>query len=372
MVLDLFVDTIRTPLAFLVVLGVLIFIHEMGHYVAARWRGVHVDAFSIGFGRAIASWHDRRGTEWKLSWIPLGGYVKLHGQAPNEELPEAQRTIERVGQTFHDKPVGDRAIIVAAGPIANFLLAILLFAGLYGIHGVPRGLTAVAAVTQGSPAERSGILPGDVILALDGQRISRFEEVQRHIQPRADQRVVIRVQRAGAELELEAVPEASRGRDGQSIGILGLQGGQARMERLGVFEALWAGTLQTADVSWSTLYGIGEMIAGTRSARDLGGPIRIAEVSGQAATLGLPALINLMALLSVSLALLNLFPVPMLDGGHLLFYSVEAIRGRPLPPRILEFGFRAGFAVLIGLFLFATWNDVAHGSIGRWVVGLVG
>lgn len=369
--LDFIPDALRTVLAFLGVLGVLIFIHEMGHYAAARWRGVHVDAFSIGFGRALASWNDRHGTEWRLGWIPLGGYVKLHGQAPLADLPEAERTSERPGQTFHDKPVADRAIIVAAGPVANFLLAILLFAALYATHGVPRGLTSISAVTPGMPAELAGVQVGDAILALDGKVVGRFEEIQRYIQPRFGQTIVLRIERDGERRELPVVPAARAGSEAQPVGVLGIQGGQARLERLDPLSALWTGVTQTVDVSRTTLVAIGEMLAGTRSPRELGGPIRIAEVSGEAATLGIVPLVNLMALLSVSLGLLNLFPIPLLDGGHLVFYAAEAIRGRPLPPRALEFGFRAGFAVLICLFVFATWNDVAHGSIGRWVAGLM-
>jgi regulator of sigma E protease len=363
---------VRTLLAFLVVLGVLIFFHELGHYLAARWRRVHVDAFSIGFGKAIASWQDRRGTQWRIAWIPLGGYVKLHGQAPFDETPEEDRVPERPGQTFHNKGVLDRAIVVAAGPVANFLLAALLFALLFATHGVPQGLTTVSAVSPGSPAEVAGVMPGDTIVSLDGERVTRFDQVQRHIQPRAGPRPAGRLEREGREVSLQVVPAVRPGSEAQPVGILGIQGGQATFERLDPVSALWAGTVQTAEVSWATLAGIGEMLTGSRSASELGGPIRIAEVSGEAANLGVVPLINLMALLSVSLALLNLFPIPLLDGGHLMFYAAEAIRGRPLPPKALEVGFRAGFAVLICLFLFATWNDIAHGGIGRWVAGLVG
>jgi regulator of sigma E protease len=371
--LEFLPDAVRTIGAFLVVLGVLIFFHELGHYLAARWRGVHVDVFSIGFGRSIASWTDRQGTEWRLAWIPLGGYVKLHGQIPLGDMPEAEQDEgHRPGQTFHDKPVKDRAIIVAAGPIANFVLAAVLFAGLYATHGVPRGLTTITAVAPGSAAEAGGLQPGDSILALDGQRVMRFDHVQRHIQPRAGQPVEIRLDRDGREMTLNVTPAARPGSEAQPIGVLGVQGGQGRFERLDPFSASLAGVVQVWDMSVATLAGLWEMITGQRSARDLGGPIRIAEVSGEAATLGIIPLVNLMALLSVSLALLNLFPIPLLDGGHLMFYAAEAIRGRPLPPRALEYGFRAGFAVLIGLFLFATWNDIAHGGIGRWVAGWVG
>lgn len=372
--LEFLPDAVRTIFAFLVVLGVLIFFHELGHYLAARWRGVHVDVFSIGFGRSIGSWTDRQGTEWRLAWIPLGGYVKLHGQLPVGDMPEAEPEAEghRPGMTFHDKPVLDRAIIVAAGPIANFVLAALLFAGLYATNGVPRGMTTLTVVAAGSAAESGGLRQGDSILALDGQRVTRFDQVQRHIQPRAGQPVEVRVERDGREITLTVTPGTRAGSEGQPVGVLGVQGGQGRFERLDPFSAVLAGTVQVWDMSVATLAGLWEMITGERSARDLGGPIRIAEVSGEAAELGIVPLINLMALLSISLALLNLFPIPLLDGGHLVFYAAEAIRGRPLPPKAMEYGFRAGFALLISLFVFATWNDVAHGGIGRWVSGLLG
>ena len=361
----------RTILAFLVVLGVLIFIHEMGHYLAARWRGVHVDAFSIGFGRSIASWTDRRGTVWKISWIPLGGYVKLHGQMEPTEISGEDLATMRQDQTFHDKPVLDRAIVVAAGPAANFLLAALLFAGLFATYGKPVGQTAIAAVAAGSVAEQAGLLPGDVIVSLDGNRVARFDQLQRYIQPRAGQEVAVQLNRDGRDVTVRVTPGTRPGSESAPVGILGVQGGSVTFERLDPASALIAGAEQTLDVSVQTLVGIWEMITGQRSARDLGGPIRIAEVSGEAASLGLVPLVNLMALLSVSLGLLNLFPVPLLDGGHLMFYAAEAIRGRPLPPRVMEYGFRAGFALLIGLFVFASWNDIAHGSIGQWVTRMV-
>lgn len=363
----------RTLIAFAVVLGVLVFVHEMGHYLAARWRGVRVDAFSIGFGRPLLRWSDRQGTEWRLGWIPLGGYVKLHGQETPADAPPEVRAAWRPGETFHEKSVGSRAIVVAAGPVANFLLAILLFAGLFATIGQPAGTASVAAVVENSAAARAGMQPGDEILALDGQPVSRFEQIQRHIQPRAGQPVEIRVRRAGEERIVVATPQAREPQgDGPAVGVLGVQGGAVRFERLDPLTAVVAGVTTTADMTWQTLVGVGEMLVGARSSAELGGPIRIAEISGQAADLGIYPLINLMVLLSISLGLLNLFPVPLLDGGHLMFYAAEAIRGRPLPPRAQEYGFRAGFALLVTLFLFASWNDIAHGGIGRWVAGLLG
>jgi regulator of sigma E protease len=361
----------RTLIAFALVLGVLVFIHEMGHYLAARWRCIHVDAFSIGFGRPILRGTDRRGTEWRLGWLPLGGYVKLHGQEVPEETDAATRASWRPGQTFHEKPVGDRAIVVAAGPVANYLLAALLFAGLYMTVGQPTGNAAVGAVVEGSAAERGGLRAGDEIIALDGTRVARFEQVQRHVQPRAGRPIEISIARDGAERTLTITPDTREGPHG-ATGVLGIQGGAMRLERLGVGAALAAGVSQTVDVTWQSLTSIAEMLTGQRSARDLGGPIRIAEVSGEAASLGLAPLVSLMALLSVSLGLLNLFPIPLLDGGHLVFYAAEAIRGRPLPPKAQEYGYRAGFALLATLFVLVSWNDIVHGTIGRFVARLVG
>jgi regulator of sigma E protease len=369
--LDLLPEPLRSIFAFVIVLGVLVFIHELGHYLAARWRGVHVEVFSIGFGKRIHAWTDRRGTEWRLAWLPLGGFVKLHGQeGPDDASPEA-RAAWRPGQTFHNKPVRDRAIVVAAGPVANFLLAAVLFGLLYMTVGQPQPNTSIGTVVEGSAAQRAGLLPGDRILSLDDTPISRFEEVQRHIQPRAGQPVAIQVLRDGVEQELTATPEP-REANGATSGILGISGGAPEFRRLNPLSALAAGVSQTWDVTVQTLGGLWQMIAGQRGTEELGGPLRIAQISGQVAQLGVASLVSFMAILSVNLALINLFPIPVLDGGHLLFYAAEAIRGRPLPPRAIEYGFRAGFALLIALFVFATWNDLSSLGVVRWVSGLAG
>ncbi len=369
--MDFLPDPIRTILAFVVVLGVLVFFHELGHYLAARWRGVYVERFSVGFGRAIASWTDRQGTEWRIGWLPLGGYVKLHGQEQPADVPDEVRAKWRPGQTFHEKPVGDRAIVVAAGPLANFVLAALMFAALYMTVGQPAATTAVGTVQEGSAAATAGLLPGDRIVALDGQPVMRFEEVQRHVQPRAGTPIAVTVKRDGVEQTLTATPIA-RALGETSVGILGVGAAPAQFERLNPFSAVWAGTVQTADITVQTLGAVWQMIAGGRGAEELGGPLRIAQMSGQVAELGIASLVSFMAVLSVNLALINLFPIPVLDGGHLMFYAAEAIRGRPLPPRAQEYGFRAGFALLITLFVFATWNDLSQFGLFRWAAGLLG
>ncbi|WP_245903515.1 RIP metalloprotease RseP [Humitalea rosea] len=368
--MDLLPEPFRTVLSFVVVLGVLVFIHELGHYLAARWRGVYVERFSVGFGRALARWTDSRGTEWQIGWLPLGGYVKLHGQeGPDDATPE-QRAAWRPGETFHEKPVIDRAIVVAAGPIANFALAAVLFAGLFVSVGQPIGSTTIASVAEGSAAARAGLQPGDRILAMDGTPVTRFEEVQTHVLPRAGVPIELRIARAsGEEAVLSATPEA---RPDSTEGRLGVGGGVPTFVRLDPLSAAWAGVAHTGTVTGQTLHGLWQMVSGQRSADELGGPLRIAQLSGQVATMGAASLITFIAVLSVNLALINLFPIPVLDGGHLVFYAAEAIRGRPLPARAVEYGFQAGFALLMALFVFATWNDLTSLGVFRWAAGLFG
>lgn len=370
--MDALIATLRTPVAFVVVLGVLVFVHEMGHYLAARWRGVHVERFAIGFGRPIARWTDRHDTRWQVGWLPLGGYVKLHGQEQPGDVDETTRASWLTGRTFHDKPVRDRAIVVAAGPVANFLLAAVLFAALFATVGRPVATATVATVVSGSAAERAGVLAGDRIVSLDGELVSRFEEIQRHVQPRAGVPVQLGLEREGRPLALTVTPESRAREGGAPVGILGISGGAAEFERADPFTALWAGIVHTADISAQTLAGVWGMITGARGTEELGGPLRIAQLSGQVAELGIPSLVTFMAVLSVNLALINLFPIPVLDGGHLLFYAAEAIRGRPLPVRAQEYGFRAGLALLAALFVFATWNDLASLGVVRWITGLAG
>jgi regulator of sigma E protease len=365
--MDFLPEPFRTILAFAVVLGVLIFVHELGHYLAARWRGVHVERFSIGFGRAIAAWTDRRGCEWRIGWIPLGGYVKMHGmEHAGEAQPEPGSF--RPGESFHEKSVGDRAIIVAAGPAFNFLLAALVFAAIFATLGKPVGSTAVQTVVEGSAAERAGLAPGDRILALDGERVERFEQLQRHIQPRAGQPVEVLVRRGEAEIKLLAIPTARE--DGR--GVLGITGGAVERERLDPVSALVQGTWHMVVVSGQTLAGVWQMVTGSRGADEIGGPLRIAQMSGEVADMGLLPLLTFIALLSINLALINLFPIPILDGGHLLFYAAEAIRGRPLTARAQEYALRGGFALLVTLMILATWNDLTQLGVVRWVAGLIG
>jgi regulator of sigma E protease len=356
-------DFIQSALAFIIVLGVLVFFHELGHYLAARWRHVHVEVFSIGFGPAIATWRDRVGTVWKLAWLPLGGYVKLHGQErPDTPLPEEDRRM--AGRMFHEKSVGSRALVVAAGPIANFVLAAALFALLFATVGRPVILPVAGDVVANSAAARGGIQVHDRIVSIAGTPTNTFEDIQRIITARPNETLPVTIQRGQAEKTLSVLTDSHEA-GGRKVGMLGIRGGEVEYKRLGVAASLIGGVTQTWQVTSETIVGLWQMISGQRGTGDLGGPLRIAQLSGQVAQLGVASLISFIAVLSVNLGLINLFPIPVLDGGHLLFYLAEAIRGRPIPPRAQEYGFRAGLALLAGLFILATWNDLGHLGLFR-------
>ena len=376
---DLVPSPFDSIIAFIVVLGVLVFIHEMGHYLAARWCGVHVETFSIGFGRAIASWTDSKGTVWKLAWLPLGGYVKLHGQERPEDASSDVKALWIEGRTFHEKQVAARAFVVAAGPLANFLLAAVLFAGLFAVMGKPvlpevaDPPALIGEVVANSAAARAGVQRGDRIVAIDDTAIVTFGDLQRIVSVAPGRTIRLRVQRDGTELALAATVD-TRGTGASQVGMLGVRSAAPPVvfEPVGLGAAMVGGVVRTWDVSAQTLVGLWQMITAQRGTEDLGGPLRIAQLSGQVAQLGLASLVSFIAVLSVNLALINLFPIPILDGGHLLFYLAEAIRGRPLPPRAQEYGMKAGLALILALFVFATWNDLGHLGLFRWVAGLLG
>ncbi len=364
-------ELLRTGIAFVVVLGVLVFIHELGHYLAARWRGVHVEVFSVGFGRALTGWTDRQGTQWKIAWLPLGGYVKLHGQERAEDVDPEVRASWIAGRTFHEKPVSSRAIIVAAGPAANFLLAMVLFAALFVTAGRPVTVPVIGEVLAGSAAARGGMNVDDRIVSIAGEKVASFEDIQRIIAARPAETLVVRVDRDGTPRDLTVLTD-SRESGGHKVGMLGIRGGKVEYQMLGPVDAVIGGVTQTWTVTAETLKGVGQMLTGQRGTEELGGPLRIAQLSGQVAGIGLVSLVSFIAVLSVNLGLINLFPIPVLDGGHLVFYLFEALFGRPLPQKAQEYGLRAGIALLATLFVFATWNDLSHIGLFRWVAGLIG
>ena len=364
-------DALRTVLAFAVVLGVLVFIHELGHYLAARWRGVHVEAFSIGFGPTLVSWADRVGTVWKVSVLPLGGYVRLHGQGRPEDVSQEERALYLRGRTFWEKSVLSRAIVVAAGPIANFLLAFVLFTLLFALVGRQVLLPDVSRLVAGGAAEHAGLQVGDRVQSIDGAPTPRFEDLQRIVSAAPGRTVSVRVLRGGVERTIP-VTIGSSGSATHPTGVLGILSGAATFQPVGPGEAVLDGAQQTWSVGVQTLDGVWQMVSGRRGTEDLGGPLRIAQLSGEVAQLGVASLVSFIAVLSVNLGLINLFPIPVLDGGYLLFYLAEALRGRPIPTRTLDYGLRAGLALLAALFVFATWNDLSHLGVVRWVASLLG
>ena len=450
-------------MAFLIVLTIVVFVHEMGHFLVARWCGVKISTFSIGFGKEIAHRYDKHGTRWRIAWVPLGGYVKFAGDqngasVPSREAIAAMSEEERAG-SFHTKPLWQRAAVVAAGPIANFLLAIAIYAGIYSTVGRVTHIARVDIVTPGSPAAKAGFQPGDIVKKVDGSAIAGITELRRIEQFSGGTALTFTVERGGREVRLTATPEMKRVKVSvggtAKIGVLGIEtiltpprvgnvmsdsaaaaaglqkgdlvksisgakirsfndlakivqaapgkpldvvierngselklvvtpkpvkltnkktGKTVEVGRFGIsayrdmsawtfkrydpLSALWLGTKETYSIIARTLGYVGDIFKGKQSADQLGGPLMIAEVSGQAASRGLDELIQLIAYLSVSIGLINLFPIPLLDGGHLMFYAFEAVLGRPLGEKAQEIGFRIGLALVLLLMVFSTWNDI--------------
>jgi len=357
---------------FLFVLTIVVFFHELGHFLVARWCGVRILVFSIGFGPELIGFNDRHGTRWKIAAIPLGGYVKFFGDdsaasTPDENRLAAMSASERK-ESFFFQPVPKRAAIVVAGPLANFILAVLIFAGIFTFYGKPTTSARVDSVQAESAAAAAGFKPGDVVIAINGRAIENFAEMQRVVSVSAGESLDIAVDRGGERLVLKATPALKEVKDNfgnvHRIGVLGITRSMAaedlKLHPVNPALALWMGVQETWFVVDRTLTYIGGVIVGREAADQLGGPIRIAQVSGQVATIGFVALIHLAAVLSVSIGLLNLFPIPLLDGGHLLFYAIEALRGRPLSDRAQELGFRIGLAIVLMLMIFATFNDIVH------------
>jgi regulator of sigma E protease len=361
-----------TLVPFLFVLTLVVFFHELGHFVIARWCGVRVLVFSIGFGPELLGFNDRRGTRWKICAIPLGGYVKFFGDDNAASVPDqaalATMSEEERRYSFIYQPVGRRAGIVVAGPLANFVLAIAIFAGLFMLFGKPSTSARVDAVQPGSAAEAAGFQPGDVVLSINGRAIDSFSDMQQIVSTSAGETLVFEVDRGGTRITLKATPTLKEVKDRfgnvHRQGILGItrspSPGDVNFQPVGPLKALELGFQRTWFVIDRTMSYIAGVVSGREAADQLGGPIRIAQVSGQVASEGLPSLLSLAAVLSVSIGLLNLFPVPLLDGGHLLFYGIEALRGKPLSERAQELGFRIGLAIVVMLMIFATYNDILH------------
>jgi regulator of sigma E protease len=359
------------------VLSILVFVHEFGHYYVARWNGVAIEVFSIGFGPEAFGFTDKAGTRWKFSIIPLGGYVKMFGDANAASQPgdADQIPADQRDKAFPCKSLGQRAAIVAAGPIANFLFAIVALAGLFAIVGQPYTPPVVSQVVEDSAAEAAGLQPGDRIVGIDGQSVARFETIKRIVALNPGKTLPLTVKRETGEVALTATPKRTTVTDqvgnNHTIGRLGIRVEGIEFRRPDPATAVWSAMKETAALTTGTLKAVGQIIGGTRSAEELGGPVRIAQLSGEVAEAGLSNLISFMAVLSINLGLINLFPVPMLDGGHLLFYGIEALRGRPLGERAQEYGFRIGLALVLTLMLFVTWNDLANLQVFSFFKNLV-
>jgi regulator of sigma E protease len=357
---------------FALVIGVLVFVHEFGHYGVARLFGIKVEAFAVGFGKEVVGWTDRNGTRWKLGWIPMGGYAKFAGDANGASQPDysldSQLPEDERANLFHNRPLWQRSLVVAAGPAINFLFAILIFAAFFMTYGHQITPAVVGKVVDGTPAAAAGLKEGDRILSMDGQGVDRFEDVSRIVAINPGTPIEIVLERGGETKSLEAKPrivtEVDRFGNSYQRGQLGLMSGELVVVRHGPVQALrWAmvETWATVRMMWDTM---AQVVMGRRPLDDLGGPVKIAQFSGQSATLGLPALIGFIALISINLGFINLLPIPMLDGGHLFLYALEGVRRRPLHPKVQEWAFMSGFALLMSLMLVLTWNDLR--SVGMW------
>lgn len=368
---DLFSTFLGYLLPFLFVLALVVFVHEMGHFLVGRWCGVKVETFSLGFGPRIARFHDRKGTEWALSAIPLGGYVKFKGDlnaasvpdyAAAAAMPEAERA-----DSFPHKSIAQRAAIVAAGPLANFLLAFVIFATSFMVVGRMLVEPIIANVSENSAAAQAGFRAGDRVIAIDGVAVDSFDEVARRISVSEGKTLTFRIARDSREMEIAGTPNVMMRKTvlgTERRPVMGFVGSEDPAhvfnKRFGFGEAARTAASEIVFVIDRTGHYIGGLFSGRERADQLSGPTRIAYISGKVAESGIGPLLMLAGILSISIGLINLLPVPMLDGGHLVFYAIEALFGRPVSPRAQEISFRVGFALVVMLMLFSTWNDIIH------------
>lgn len=361
-------------LPFLAVLTVLVFVHEMGHYLVARWCGVAIETFSIGFGREIYGWFDRRGTRWRISILPFGGYVKFRGDEGAASTPDRAADPDDP-DNFHNKPLWQRAAVVVAGPAANFIFAIAIFAVMFVSMGLPHTPARVDKVMPDSAAAEAGLQPGDRIVSANDETVDGFDDIRRIVAVNLDRELDLKVERDGQILSLVLWPKVVEVDDGfgrtSRIGRIGITAVRSsEYQSVGPIAAVGEAVERTWETTTSTLSAVGDMFIGERSVKELRGPLGIAQLSGEVAQFGIVALVNFAAFISISLGLINLFPIPMLDGGHLLFYAVEAVRGRPLGEATQEIGYRIGLGLVVGLMLLATMNDIVQFGLGDLITRL--
>ncbi len=364
---------------FLVILTVVVFVHELGHFLVARWNGVRVDVFSIGFGPELFGHTTRSGTRWKVSLLPLGGYVKMFGDADAASTPDQRTTFtaEESRVAFQCKKVWQRAAIVAAGPAANFVFGIVVLAVMFMVYGEPLTAPVVGQVQPGSAAAEAGLQPGDRVLEANGSKVGRFQDLQRIVRLTVGGPVSMVVRRGDQRIDVLTHPRLMEIKDAfgnlHKTPVLGIVADPNATEivHFGPASALWEAMGQTGEMVSTTVTGLGQMLSGERGTEELGGPLRIAKGAGQAAKLGLGSVVFYTILLSINLGLINIFPVPLLDGGHLLFYGVEALRGRPLGPKAQEYGFRIGLFLVFALMLLATRNDLVDLRVWEFIKGII-
>lgn len=376
--LQLLTDFWDYVVVFLAIITVIVFVHEMGHFLVARANGVRVETFSIGFGPELFGRTSRAGTRWKVSLLPFGGYVRMFGdlESPGDGGADklAAMTPDERKVAFRTKRVHQRAAIVAAGPIANFLFAIVVMAGIFVVNGQPRTLPMIGEVQPGSAAEAAGLKAGDRIVSANGQSVGTFQDLQTIVRLTVGEPVVLDLDRGQQHLTLTVQPRMNEVTDvfgnKQKVPVLGVMAppDATTVIKHGPFSAIGAATVETWEMVAVSLKGVGQIIAGQRNSDELSGPVGIAKRAGQAARLGIGGIFFFAVYISVNLGLVNLFPIPLLDGGHLLFYCFEAVLGRPLGARAQEYGFRVGLFLVLALMVLATGNDL---GVWKFIRGIV-
>ena len=378
--MNLFAWLYHHILPFIVVLTPLVFVHELGHFLLARWNGVRVEVFSIGFGRELFGWTDRHQTRWKISILPLGGYVKMYGQVEPDmgsgatEAPPP--SADDLAVSYNHKKLWQRAAISFAGPAANLIFAVLLTAIIFATIGQQLTSTQIDVVMPGSAAEAAGLQKGDKILSANGQELRRFEDLAGMVALGLGEPLKLQVQRGGQVIELNAQPKIVETKDmfgnTQRIGQLGVQHAASGGEvvHYDPLTALWVATVETYRTAAAVLKSLGQILTGTRPPSEVSGVITIAQMSSNVFEAGFGATISFIILISINLGLINLFPIPLLDGGHLAFYAVEAISGRKPGPRAEEWGMRVGLALVFSLMMFALWNDLVRNGVISYIANL--
>ncbi len=370
--------TINYVMPFLVVLTILVFVHEMGHFLVARYNNVRVEVFSIGFGKELFGFNDKHGTRWKFGAIPLGGYVKMFGEGESidDGYGKRQLTDEEKAVSFHHKRLGQRAAVVFAGPLANFIFSIVVLTGLYYISGAPNLLAGIGTIKENSAAEKAGINSGDRVIMIAGQEVKWFEDLRQIVMASPGVALPMEILRGDMQMTLVATPKPYVVEENgvkREIGLLGVtpNSKMVEFEKSDIFASIVMGCERTYALTVNILSSVGKMITGDVSKEDLGGPLRIAQISGQMAQGGMANLVFFLAALSINLGLINLFPIPMLDGGHLLFYFFEALIGRPINEKVQEYSFRFGLILVLLLMVFVTWNDIVQLKVFEYLKNLV-